>query len=547
MRFEFNLSFLKLVAATALCLVTTGPTDWARASAASIGPQKSSRTRTRRTATPQSKKSSSEKAQQGGADASQSASSVTVRWRGQPGVDRYRLQVASDEGFSDIVFDQAVSGRQHVVNLPPGNYYWRVAPAVGETGSYSTPQPVEITTTATVADEKSVLVAQGTGGWRTATGELPRPVAVKLRGGRGLDLVGVNTDGTVFAIDGTNGVALWTARFNPSARRGEVSGAQGALFSPLSLVGGDGVTQVVIAFEGGLRVLGGETGRELWRATFAGRATAGVVADADGDGKPEIIAVTAEPAALLVINAETGRVNTNTKLDARVVGAPALQVRGEDRLVVLGLDDGTIETRRAGGERVNSVKLETGVTTAPLVVPTARDLVVVVGTENGLAALSAADLKQLGKIETGQDTPHGRLIAADVDGDGSAEVVMVTRRGRVALIGTGDGLIKWVAEGARDADSAALADLNGDGVLDVIAAAGPSFAHGFSGKDGSLIWKVEEETGGRTQQASSEARPRTLVIAISPSEDAFLVGGDPARVGLRAVELPKGAVKTAEK
>src|SRR3712207_887922 len=54
--------------------------------------------------------------------------SILVRWQGRPGINRYRLQLATDERFEDIVFDQAVEGRQHVVKgLPPGNYFWRVA------------------------------------------------------------------------------------------------------------------------------------------------------------------------------------------------------------------------------------------------------------------------------------------------------------------------------------------------------------------------------------------------------------------------------------
>src|SRR4051794_28906914 len=41
--------------------------------------------------------------------------SILVRWQGRPGVNRYRLQLATDEKFEDIVFDQAVEGRQYVV------------------------------------------------------------------------------------------------------------------------------------------------------------------------------------------------------------------------------------------------------------------------------------------------------------------------------------------------------------------------------------------------------------------------------------------------
>lgn len=474
--------------------------------------------------------------------------SVTFRWKGQPGVERYRLQVARDRNFDDVVFDQAVSGRQHVVQIQAGNYFWRVAPAVSETGRYSEPQAAEITAATRLVEERVVMTSAGEGGWRTATGEMPRPVPVRLRaGGSGLDLVGVNTDGTVYAIDGTNGVALWASRYNPSARRGDPSPDPPALFSPLALPAGDGrPTRVVVAFDGGLRALVGETGREVWRASLQGRATAGTVADVDGDGQPEVLAVLADPHALVVLSGETGRVVSNPRLGGRAVGAPAPLVLGAERAVVVALADGTVEAWRAGGERLRAVNIESNVTTGPIIVPTSRDQIVVVGCEKGLMALAAADLKPLGRIDTGQDAPRGSLTSADVDGDGTVEVMMVTRGGRVALIGTTDGRIRWVAEGAPDADSVTLADLDSDGVLDVLAPAGPSFASGFSGKDGTLIWRVEEDAR-RAGTPADPARPRALVVTRPTPEQIYLVGGDPSRTGLRAVELPKGSARTAER
>ena len=73
--------------------------------------------------------------------AAQLPPSILVRWQGRPGVNRYRLQLATEERFADVVFDRAVEGRQYVVkDLPPGNYFWRVAPAAAETSpSYSRP------------------------------------------------------------------------------------------------------------------------------------------------------------------------------------------------------------------------------------------------------------------------------------------------------------------------------------------------------------------------------------------------------------------------
>src|SRR2546423_6978548 len=52
-----------------------------------------------------------------------------IRWRGRPGVERYRLQVARDREFRDIVFDRAVVGLEYQVELPAGGrFFWRGAP-----------------------------------------------------------------------------------------------------------------------------------------------------------------------------------------------------------------------------------------------------------------------------------------------------------------------------------------------------------------------------------------------------------------------------------
>jgi len=40
---------------------------------------------------------------------------VTVRWGARTGVSRYRLQVAQDGNFTDIVFDKVVYGHEYSV------------------------------------------------------------------------------------------------------------------------------------------------------------------------------------------------------------------------------------------------------------------------------------------------------------------------------------------------------------------------------------------------------------------------------------------------
>lgn len=476
--------------------------------------------------------------------AEQVNSAMTIRWRGQPGVTRYRLQVARDEAFTDIVIDRAVNGLQASVEVPTGRYFWRVAPAAErEAGTYSEPQAVEVQAAGARVASDLILAAADTG-WRTATGEVARPVAAPLRSGQGFDIVAVSSDGNVRAVDGMTGLPLWTVPYAPGARRGAES--SGSDFMPLVVAQSGGGSNIVVAFSGGLRALRGDSGREIWRTPLEGYPTGGVAADVDGDGKPEVVAALETPNVLVVLSGDTGRVVSNTKLDAAVVGVPAAFHSGSEHGILTGHTDGTLALRRASGEQVRATKLETRITTQPAVFATTRGDFVVVGTERGLAALTASDLQVRGIIYTENDQPRGHLTVSDTDGDGTMEIAFVTRGGRVALVGTVDGKVKWTADGAPDAGSVALADVNGDGVQDVLVAGGSVFAFGFSGRDGALVWKAEELTSGTAAPTNAPAAPRSLVVAPLGPGGAILVGADPLRINLRAFELPKGAVKTAE-
>lgn len=475
--------------------------------------------------------------------------SILVRWQGRPGVERYRLQLARDEAFTDIVFDQAVEGRQYVVKgLPPGNYYWRVAAAAAETSTdYSRPERVTLTETGERVEPSSVLLPADAAGWRTATGEVVRLVPAPLRTGQVFDFVGVGPDGRVFAVDGASGISLWTARFSTTATPpgASAAGKESAL-APLVVTTAQKATDVVVATQGGVRALRGDTGREDWRASIEGRVTGGVASDLDGDGGTEVVVVTEDPSKLYVLNGSSGRVMAEQKLDGDVVGAPYPFTASGTRGLFLGVKKKGVEFRGADGKLLGAGKVEGEVTTPPVVVTRAEMSFVTVGTDNGLWAFSVPDLKALGVIKAEDDSVRGTLAVADVDGDGAPEIVMVTKRGRVALVNTTDGNVRWSNEGATDAASAAFADVNSDGVLDVIVPGGKDFALAFSGRDGSLVMKIEE--GYKLAGAWKEGGTlRTLVVTPAPGGGRMLVGGDPAGVGLRAVELPKGANRAASK
>ncbi|HST50893.1 MAG TPA: PQQ-binding-like beta-propeller repeat protein [Pyrinomonadaceae bacterium] len=523
---------LSLLALTALLLAPAAAQR--KPAAKKTAPQK--------TATPASQSKAPADAQQK-PQAQQSAPSILVRWEGKPGIDRYRLQLATDEKFEDIVFDQAVEGRQYVVQgLPPGDYFWRVAPAAAETSvTYTPPVRVALSSSAGGVEVANVLMPSDSSGWRTATGDVATLVPARLRTGAVVDFVGVGTDGRAFAVDGASGISLWTARYGTTA-----APAGASAFAPVVVRAKQGESNVVVASEGGVRALQGETGKELWRASLEGRAASGVADDAGGDASTEVFVVTQSPDRFYVLDSSTGRVVASQKLEGEAAGAPYPVAYGSTRGVAVGIKKGRVELRGADGSVVAAAKVEGEVTTAPIAVTRGQMTILVVGTDSGLWAMSVPEMKVLGVIKADGDSVRGTLAAADVDGDGSQEIVMLTKLGRVALVSTSDGNVRWASEGATDAATASFADVNGDGVLDVIVAGGRDFALGFSGKDGSLVMKVAEG-GKRPVEQAAGSSLRTLVVTPSLGGGGMLVGGDPAHVGLRAVELPKGSVKTASK
>ncbi len=476
----------------------------------------------------------------------QTNASAHIKWEGTPKIARYRLQLSSNEQFSDIIFDKLVQGREYTVTeLAPGRYFWRVAPAAGETGAYSKPLPVTVeirgSNFSTNISQPTYMMPPADVGWRTGTGMIEQPLAAKLRAGGNMDVVGVNNYGMVYAIGGDNGIALWSARYRPNAKKGEPVNSDGAVtFTPLLIDGKDGLMNVLAAYDSGVRALEGATGREMWRAALAGEVMSGVTLNPEKDGVATL-GVFDDSGTLSFLKADSGQIISQTKIEGRLVERPVAVRLKNESAVLLGLNNGTLDVRNAAGVSLFAVRLDAALTTAPLVVRGQGKQLVMIGTESGLVALDASDLTPLWRVATEGDAPRGLLAAADVDADGTEDLVMITRRGRVVAVNLANGKIKWYAEGATDASRAAFADVNGDGALDVLVAGGTAFALGFSGKNGALIWKADETA---SKSPGSNDAPRALLsAAFIKGSPPLLVGVDTARTGLRAVGLPDKSVR----
>src|SRR6266404_3741843 len=468
---------------------------------------------------------------------------VHLRWGPRPGVSRYRLQLASDSAFGDIVFDRVVAGNDYrISDLPPGRYFWRVAPLTGTLGEFSSagiielskstplesPAPLPISTPVSGAsrpDAADRIITRG--GWRAAVGDIAHPVLAHLRSAAKLDLVGINSEGVTFALDASSGVALWStrARLKDSKRVGSDSAA-------LLLVRSRSGLDNIVVFSGvGVSAIEGGSGRELWQTTLPAIASSGTIVSDKGSAR--IVLIDNSGSRAFLLDANNGDLLTQVRLPHRVVGGPvALVGQGQDR-ILLAYDTGQIEIRDLAGAIVRSGNAGNSATTAPLFIKARRGDFVLVGTRGGLAALTADELSPLGMVAIKEDAPRGTLAAADLDDDGSPEVIFMTERGRVVAVTASDGKILWESVVANESQELAFADVNGDRILDVVLSGGPSFAVALSGRDGAVVWK-DNEAPALVANHSVSLAPRSIV-AMPYGSGVLLISSDPARTGLRAL------------
>jgi len=274
---------------------------------------------------------------------------------------------------------------------------------------------------------------------------------------------------------------------------------------------------LVLGIENEILLVDG-AGAVQWRFVCdAPVATSVTVADLDGDGAPECIALLTG-GTLLCLDAAGNRrwgvpPRTTALIPARstgereqsrpragvynlVVASDVHPARGVELL--FGLDDGWLRCVSADGEllwRFFGDRFRVG---SPAVGDADGDgaAEIIYGTDNG----NVYCLSGLGEVKwryTEREGPFGRsgVNLADLDGDGRAEVLLTRSntgldRGLVALDGS-TGAFKWHSPTAMQGYvSNAVVDLDGDGRLEVLHADKGNWVY-CTNADGSERWRAE--------------------------------------------------------
>ena len=455
---------------------------------------------------------------------------VTVRWGARTGVSRYRLQVAQDRDFTDIVFDGVVYGHVYQMSdLQPGKYFWRVAPLDSKLGAFSSAGVIDVSAETSPASLPTKVSTQNTSSasapsavptrsaWYVAFSGVSKTALMRLRSADRIEIVATTTDGRVIALDGLTGIALWVRQTNPKT-------------TPLvvAIQSRSGLSDVFVLSETAAILLEGKTGKEIWRGDLPAAISSAV---ATGD---IVFAIDRSLERAFVINTTAMKLISDVRLSGRVVGSPVI-ANANGPAVAIVFENGRVQMLDATGKLIRTGEAGGAVTTAPLFVRTPRGEFVLVGTRNALTALNAEDLRPLGRA-TLKASPRGSLFAQDLDNDGTPEVVLFTDSDRVMVVKSDEGKVVWEAE-AKRAEAASFADLNGDRVLDLVMIGKEGAAFALSGRDGATIWKEESPVQMVTNHAPA-VTPRSSLVVSSPAGVLF-IATDAGNAGLRALELPK--------
>ena len=459
---------------------------------------------------------------------------IQLSWGERRGVSLYRLQLARDRGFADMVFDRLVSGNKaEVKDLAPGRYFWRVAPLTTKLGAYSPALPVEVRSalrspvlpspTPTPRPANAIVPE---GGWRTAIGKVTNPILARLRSPERPDVVASNSDGLVFGLDATSGVALWSAR-TPGPRV-----PRAASFT-LTVPTRSSLDNLVVFSGTAAMAIEGSTGRELWRSTLPAAASTGaVITDRTGS---RLIILDQARQSLFMLSDVQGSIVSQMNLAGRAVGAPAALTYLGRPAFVIAFDNGNVEIRDFNSAILRAVNVGSAATTTPLFMKGRQGDLLFLGTKDGLNAITAEDLRPLGRVALKDDAPRGTLFAQDLDADGVSEVIMLTERRHLIAINASDGKIRWDVAAQGYGEVLAFADINRDHLTDIFVSGGQRFALALSGRDGSVIWKDDEPAGVATNQVPAyESRS---LVAVPYGSGILLIAGDPNGTGLRALSF----------
>lgn len=306
------------------------------------------------------------------------------------------------------------------------------------------------------------------------------------------------------------------ARTGLTAEKGQVlgptqlwlSGTSGLNESSAAIgdINGDGRAEVVIgSFDHHVYAVSGATGRPVWPQPFKTGYwvwSSAAIGDIDNDGQVEVV-IGSNDQYLYVLNGRDGTLKWSYKTLSEVWSSPALAdvdgdgqveiIFGSDRIYALDA-----RTHRPKWSRLTATSI---FISSPAVADIDNDgrLEVAIGVlDNKLHLLAGQDGSVKWTFPAGGPVESSPALG-DIDGDGRLEIFFgASQQGIYSLDSAGrqrwffkTGMdVRVPTNRARIRSSPALADINGDGQLEVVIGANDGHIYALQAGSGKLLWQV---------------------------------------------------------
>lgn len=269
------------------------------------------------------------------------------------------------------------------------------------------------------------------------------PALSDLNGDKILDIVTGSEEGILYALNGKDGEIIWEAQAGYGAYDQTGFVATAAFFDAT----GDGIDDIFIPSRDEVfRVINGKTGKIIWSYKGdSGMHGTPIIVDVDNDGNPEVI-FTESYSTVYCADARTGTIKWNTTLKH-----PGFGIEGLFSPVGWFPDAKCILVATAWWRQ-----------------------------NEGVYCLSALDGKIKWRYEEPTHNITSGFVIGDVDGKPGAEAVFGTESGKVIALDKDGNLVWTYMTGGPIECTPTLADIDGDGLIEVIAASNDGFLYAIA-------------------------------------------------------------------